>query len=453
MATILPFLYQTRTIQRFPKTRVSTPALRAFFHATTTAAAQRRKGQGLGGSAIPFEFPPGTEHHDPDIAMEDVPPGHQPTITPGERNAFERIFQEIATRGARATPSAKPAASALDTVIPSGAIKTQSPNKGNVESARDEIGIIMSDAAAAQAGSWRPAMQPFGPTHMVGQVSAAANPTKALMRFPPSLRQAARAALSAFETERAESSVGGEEAANDGQVAASPLMTAVEEEKRRVMERERVEKRLRGAKTDFELWGVMESEVFSLVQKLGLDKDPEAPKKRTKKSRGKKDIAAGGDAEKTFSMNIHGPLYPSYLVTALRLMDENFERSSPLALNILPRIKALGLQSYVLGVSTAFYNELARIYWYRHGNAEAVFNLLEEMRHSGLFCDNDTYSIVNDIANVFGRSANGAGGPFLRELVSMPEYEFALAPRIEHWMKTISAQAVERREEQNQQTQ
>lgn len=136
-------------------------------------------------------------------------------------------------------------------------------------------------------------------------------------------------------------------------------------------------------------------------------------------------------------MHIYGPLYPSYLLLALRLLDTQFARSSPLALHLLARVKELGVASYVLGVSTPFYNELARILWHRRGDPTAVFNLLEEMRVAGLYCDESTRDVVDSIDAFLQSVRQGQNGPFLGELATLPEFEFAVVPRVRHWLKTI----------------
>ena len=48
---------------------------------------------------------------------------------------------------------------------------------------------------------------------------------------------------------------------------------------------------------------------------------------------------------------------------------------SPLTFSLLPRIKELGLESFVLGVSTPFYNELLEIYWKRRGDLLGMMGL------------------------------------------------------------------------------
>jgi hypothetical protein len=222
-------------------------------------------------------------------------------------------------------------------------------------------------------------------------------------------------------------------------LALDPLSKDVQNEALRREERNRVDAKMRAAKNDFELWDVLEAEVFPLVHKFGLDEDASKTESSSKR---------GGKRKRDKSqlpLHIYGPLYPAYLLNALALFDTQFARSSPLALHILPRVKELGPASYVLGVSTPFYNELARVLWNRYGDPTAVFNLLEEMRVVGLYCDEGTRQVVLQIEQFLASVGQGHWGPFLRELASLPEYEFAVLPRIRHWMTTIQHHIIERR--------
>lgn len=146
-------------------------------------------------------------------------------------------------------------------------------------------------------------------------------------------------------------------------------------------------------------------------------------------------------------MEIYGPLYPMLLVTSLRLLDKHFSQPSQLALSVLPRVKELGVASYVLGVSTAFYNYLLGIYWGRYGDVSSVLAHLEEMRHAGLYFDKDTFSTVARVSSWLTEMANGEHGAFLREAMSMPEYEVALRSRLRHWTNEITRSIVERRDD------
>ena len=479
-ATLLPFLYQTRTLQRIPRRAFTTPVLRAFFRATskTTAGVHPRpRNQSLKGAAkiaaqraspdaIPFTFDADQE----EFGQESSEPGHEATITPLEQEAFGRIFEEISSRGLRP----RSIAAAPEPEPRRGFGASSARVEGDEEKAKIAINIVLQDAAATQNHSWRPIVQPFDPLNPVGQVaSTTADQNKALLRFPPSLRRAARMALGVFEADRkanvpylapemeASSSPWADDDAYDYQhepeakdyTTRSNLARTVEMESIRRIERRRVETIMRGAKTDFELWDVLEAHVFPMVDKLGLN-DKKTPAKAAKapasRGRKKKSVIEVEEQveevrETPLSMRIHGPLFPYFLLSALRMLDSSFSKSSPLALNLLPRIKELGLMSYVLGASTPFYNALATIYWKRYGNAEAVFNLFEEMRHAGLYCDEGTFAIIQGINFVFNRARNGDSGPFLKELVSLPDYEYAIRPRIKHWFTAVSIQIQEKR--------
>lgn len=470
-ATLLPFLYQTRTLQRLPRRALTTPLLRAFFHATATSRAdssepplrnQRLRGaartaaQRASPDAIPFAFGPDQHQFGQE---EGVPIGHEATITPLEQETFSRIFDEIASRGLRP----RSIAAAPEKEPRHGIGASSARVEGDEEKAKLAINIVLQDAAATQNQSWRPIVQPFDPLSPVGQLASTADQTKALLRFPPSLRRAARMALGVFEADRKaaspfpapetesmppvwedEDTPGLEQVPPEAKdyTTRSTLARTVEQESIRRIERRRVEKIMHDAKTDFELWDVLEAHVFPMVDKLGLNdkKTAKAPKESVKGAK-----KAAPVKEPTLSMRIHGPLYPYFLLSALRMLDSSFTKSSPLALNLLPRIKELGLMSYVLGASTPFYNALATIQWNRYGNAEAVFNLLEEMRHAGLYCDEGTFSVVHSISHVFNKAQKGNSGPFLRELVSLPDYEYAIRPRIKHWFTAVSIQIQEKR--------
>jgi hypothetical protein len=417
---------------------------------------------------IPFELPEGYEKEDTRTDAEiDAASGVRSTITPSERDVFNSIFEEIATRTkmslSPAATSQLPAsetdtstAEESATAGPSSffgfnegdgfAVRTQEPNPASI---RNSINIIVQDAAEIQSNTRRQMQKPFDPLHPLEQISSATEWEKALLRFPPSLRRAAQMALGTIQEDSAAQKLGNEaavpgESLTEGDRAAAqidmvldPLSKSVQNEALRREERNRVEAKMRAAQTDFELWDVLEQEVFPMVHKLGIDED--ASKAPAGSKRGRK-----RDKSK-LPLHIYGPLYPSYLLNALRLLDTQFARSSPMALHILPRVKELGPASYVLGVSTPFYNEHVRILWSRYGNPTAVFDLLEEMRVAGLYCDENTRQVVQQIEHFLGAVSQGRWGPFLKELVSLPEYEFAILPRIRHWLKTISVHIYERR--------
>lgn len=496
--TLLPFLYQTRTLQRLSRAGFSTPAFRALLHSSPShGKAQRdsRRPAGPRKEAIPFELPEG--YDDPRTGSksrsdDNAEPGApRSTITPSEQDTFNRIFEEIAERNKLRAPTsplapldnAQPGESS-DMASPSAPAPTQAAlgfegfgafddgfddtddfgvkaRGSDPTSIRDTINIIVEDAAAAHAGAKRNLSKPFDSLHPLEQTAGAKEWEKAMLRFPPSLRKAARMAMNVIESDKQAEKFAppprDQEMSKEQLLAAQidlvldPLAKSVQNEALRRRERNRVESLMRAAKTDFELWDVLEEEVFPMIKKLGISSgEHKAPEKRKRGRRRNKTDSAEPQAppdEDKLPMHVYGPLYPVYLLRALHLLDTQFERTSPLALNILPRVKDLGPASYVLGVSTPFYNELARILWTRYGDPTAVFDLLEEMRHAGLYCDEGTRSIVKSIEQFLDTIYHGRRGPFLRELASLPEYEFSVLPRVNHWKKTITTQIYERRGE------
>ncbi|KAI1117699.1 hypothetical protein F5Y14DRAFT_401562 [Nemania sp. NC0429] len=465
--TLTPFLYQTRTILRLPPPHRASAAVARSLHATA-----RRPGD----IAIPFDYevgPPG--EHAP--VADTAPRG---TITPTERQIFQRIFADIEARGL------KPAVELGDTT-PS----TIPPSR----SAR----LIMQQAAY-DAGQARPATV-TSPALLSG---AARDRAKALLRFPPELRSAASKALDTINRQAAMGPQGYDaydthDAHNAGSAAADhaaaeeddPLETnwkapahtfarTVELESKRQPERTRIEGLITSAASDFELWDVLEKEVFQMPARLGImkaaaqsdDPDPSAkPKKRGRKSASKSQSpgqtshdpdanleTSGVDASPAspdntpnaaepakLSLYVHGPLYPAYLLLALRQLDTAFAVPSPLVFSILPRIKELGLESYVLGVSTPFFNELLNIYWTRRGDLSGVLNLLEEMRHCGIYFDNRTASILNQMDTALSQLATAEDrAGFGKALMLMPDYEKSQRERIRHWHSAVDISANER---------
>ncbi|KAK4160513.1 hypothetical protein QBC43DRAFT_245462 [Cladorrhinum sp. PSN259] len=469
--TLLPFLYQTRTLQRLSRAGISTPAFRAYLHSSPIRrdypsrrpAVPREREE-----HIPFELPddfvplPPKQRPDPESFLlgED---GQKTTITPSEKEKFKAIFDEIAAKGGptlegeflpqHSYPPPTEAGPANTVESPDAAAETGAqspapPTDPALASFNETINVIIQDAAETQVRSRRHLQQPYDTGHPIQQTTAASEWEKALLRFPPSLRKAARRALGIIEADKQTERQPIPGAVPEGlglgeskRVAAQidllldPLAKSVQHEALRRAERNRVETLMDEAKTDFELWDVLEKEVFSLVKKLGLD-NTDQPAPISKKTRGRPRQV---ELPK-LPMHIYGPLYPTYLLNALRRLDSQFARPSPLTFSILPRIKELGPASYVLGVSTPFYNELARLKWYRYGDPNGVFNLFEEMRAAGLYCDQESLGLVKSIEAWMQEANRGINGPFAKELVSLPEWEHALKPRCRHWHITITLQ-------------
>ncbi|KAI2627611.1 hypothetical protein GGR54DRAFT_423034 [Hypoxylon sp. NC1633] len=450
---LLPFLYQTRTILRANPRR--TAAFARSLHATCRHL--RRSDD------IPFISELGGEETPSgQISSEPVRRG---TITPAERQVFERIFADIKARGLKPT------------------IQEDAPSHPAAE-ARPTL-LIMQQAAQ-DASQARPAQATSPNAHRV----AAQDRNRALLRFPPDLRAAASKALGAIEASPMavedrdyiaydEASIAASQWDDDGwKSPASSTDRTTELEAQRQPERARVEGLLAAAKTDFELWDVLEKEVFTMPAKLGLDRrasptDGTESTEPATRRRGRKkkttteettnisevrNVGVANDAEASeiapretdaeapkshalpqkLSLYVHGPLYPAYLLLALRRLNTAFHAPSLLAFSLLPRIKELGLESYVLGVSTPFYNELLDIYWTNRGDLSSMLDLLEEMRHCGLSFDRQTASILDRADSMLTTLASkGSPSSFGRIIMTMPEYERAVRDRIKQWIRVV----------------
>ncbi|KAI0381200.1 hypothetical protein F5Y04DRAFT_85860 [Hypomontagnella monticulosa] len=423
--TLLPFLYHTRTILRAnPQTAYN------FARSLHTTHRQLRARDD-----IPFVSGTGEEHPPPE-------PGRRGTITPSERQIFERIFADIKARGLKPT------------------LQDNQPSKATTQSTLQIIRQATHDDAAAQ----KPRPATIAAPNLLEAVHLERE--RALLRFPPELRAAAGRALGAIQTSTSASAPAlpngddiaydeasitvdqGDDYVNEGwKTPEQDATRAAELEAKRNTERNRVEGLIATTKTDFELWDVLNEEVFTMPARLGIGGSVEdKPKKRGKGRETTEDmeVADNEAADQGLSLYIHGPLYPAYLLLALRRLDTAFRAPSPLAFEVLPHIKELGLESYVLGVSTPFYNELLEIYWTRRGDLLGMMELLEEMRRCGLSFDAQTAAILDRVSWALSRSATKeASGSFAGAIMMMPEYGRNVRERLRAWREVVESSIVE----------
>ncbi|KAI0845383.1 hypothetical protein F5Y00DRAFT_246450 [Daldinia vernicosa] len=467
-STLLPFLYNTRTILRV------NPRIPLTFSRSLHATRRQLKE----GDEIPF-----ASYVPRDVDTPPEQPHRRGTITPSERRIFERIFSDIKARG-------------LKPFVP--------------ETSGTRTTLSIMQQAVQDASQIRPAaVDAPGLSDSSTQTR-----DKALLRFPAELRAAASKAFDTMQPSDSRRAADSRRADDDdiaydeASIAASRgdpdddegwkvpshiLERAAELEAKRYPERTRIEGLITAAETDFELWDVLEKEVFSMPARLGfrgyasklVEAETEAAKNKTETVTDSEivddaedmaaaegvaaaeDVAADEDVaaalesadapkitpEETdvtstendtpsqeLNLYVHGPLYPEYLLLALRRLDTAFRTPSILAFSMLPRIKELGLESYILGVSTPFYNELLEIYWIRRCDLSGVLNLLEEMRNCGLQFDAQTVSFLGRVNTALTMLATReAPSSFARALMSLPEYNRSVRHRIRHWHEAVEA--------------
>ena len=192
-------------------------------------------------------------------------------------------------------------------------------------------------------------------------------------------------------------------------------------------------KRMSNAKTDVALWETLKSDVFNDFEKLEkagvLEKQQtesrsndgsatpsgDSATQNSKKKKGKKKDKQKNKmtkAEKKEVQNLPDvdtfrANYPHLLVVAVQQLRRDFPTSS-LALTVLAETKALGLVSYILGASTALYNESLDILWSTYLDLGAVDRLLQEMDNGGIDFDGQTLALLDKI---FKDCTNMAGLP------------------------------------------
>lgn len=321
---------------------------------------------------------------------------NESTITPNEAEIFKGIFDEIA-QGRMPAAKKRP----LDT----GLGGTQSPLSAL---AQPEDTMARSIVEQARVTDFR---------------------DKFLRRYPTSLRMAAQKALGLFELDVEEP--GSQSMMELDQSSKKLWDERLRYDRARNEERERVEGLMQACKTDRELWSFLEAEVFSLPRRLGII-EAEVPAKAPKRGGRKKQTQPQPVAEEDKRvMDIHGRLYSHFLNRALTLFDTAFSLPSSYAFALLPRIKELGLPSYVLGVSTPFYTRLAQIHWERHGDATSALDLLQEMNETGLYPDADVETLLTTIRNHLHGCTWGAQGPFVMAMMEAPPYDGALVHRLD----------------------
>lgn len=314
------------------------------------------------------------------------------TITLEERHTFEAIFEDIYKRTQAGTMNASGKAQARELQA----------KKIDPSAAKQKLATILNDGKPAQ------------------EVEEQSHGSMAdLKSYPQALRAVAAQALGLTKKPGA-----------SGKAPKVTKKVATAQDLERTKERERIEKLLVNAPSDIALWAVMEKEVFSLIPRLGLGVEAEksaGPTIRDRRTRKGKLLAAeaavdaskqaearseaapsstpDADAEqpKKLEMAVYSPLYPSLLLRSLQLLNSGFQKSSPLTLNVLPRIKSLGLASHILGASTPFYNELMRVYYYTYSDFKGVAKLLLEMLNSGQEMDQDTHKVVMEIVRMQAR--------------------------------------------------
>lgn len=179
-----------------------------------------------------------------------------------------------------------------------------------------------------------------------------------------------------------------------------------------VAQKDRIEALLAAAKTDVELWNVLETELFSPIQLLDLDKktaDFRLSTSGNSKEANKLAEDATINSYREDHVAIITYIYPIILRTALDHLTKSFP-ASILPFSILPRIKRLGRTSYILGASTTLYNGIINLTYKTYTDFHRVDELLQEFDPAGLEFDDQTLEILQAIERAGRRGLQGRDG-------------------------------------------
>ena len=188
------------------------------------------------------------------------------------------------------------------------------------------------------------------------------------------------------------------------------IQASVAENNRRVM------MKISEAKTDMEIWNVLETDVFTLIkQHESQRKDREEQEKPKKRKRGgslsKADVEAAGAKEKKQSLQareknfqqaeteaILSSNYGDYCLAAMRTLRRTYP-ASPYLMNLLPTIKRLGPISHVLAGSIDLYNEILFLLWSQYSDLHGMADLITEMGNQGIESNEITLRILRMVSS------------------------------------------------------
>jgi hypothetical protein len=363
--TLLPFLYQTATIQQWK------PATRPIARRNITSRSKP-------GDDIPFEdtdgkLPP---------TLEEAQSARKTTITDTERAAFEKLYKTFNTQG-------------------QGRPKGKSGEHEELDQVADEYYEDDEDSSSSSLDK------------IFDDV----------LQGSPRMQNAQRNNRNLeYRTSNVEGFSAGKEAqapVSDTLHNKKKLAAKVEKEKIRKLrmeERERVDKLLKSAQTDRQLWQILEREVFDQLRKLDLDETNSSKKERSKANTPK--IKSKSAANSIVDTRVLFPNYPHHLLTAVSTLRTHFP-ASPLALTILPTIKSLGRSSYALGATPKLYKYLLRTAWIQQSSYAMMDTLLTDMETNIVEFDAEILEVLDAVIKEHDTAKNGQLGREMQMVYGM----------------------------------
>jgi len=380
-STLLPFLYQTRTLQYHrdgQPQRNTQPGRRS--QRRFSVIAHRRADH----DAIPFERPPDstldTDSRSLNPALHSLSKFtkyQDTTITNSEKAVFDRIFKDIAS------------ASAVQRDEP------QDEADLEVGAYFEDLDQIFDDAISSH--------ERMEAAEVRASVDQPSYPRHPLLEGMPGLGSLSQQLPPPKDWGRP---------GRIGSESISDLSSAHQQHRTKVFGM------FEAAQTDVEVWRVLETEVFTLVHELDarMKEHEKAAKGKSTKAGlpssqtpkvgrpSKKSLATAKSGEAntpkalppTVLLSILTKEYPLYLVACCRLLRRSFPLS-PYPLAMLSHVKRLGPLSYVLGASANLYNETLYLLWVTKNDLHGMADLLQEMRNQGVESNDVTVAFLKAV--------------------------------------------------------
>jgi hypothetical protein len=244
--------------------------------------------------------------------------------------------------------------------------------------------------------------------------------------------------------------------------------------KMRGEEKKRIQALMEAAKTDLELWQVMEREVFEPIREMKLDEENK-PKARAQTSQKRKKkgtsttegiFASAASPQDVDSLQngvavpstqevsttdsspvdydkyrrdprIAFPNFPAHLIFLARVLRASYP-SSQLPLSILPALKSLGRAPYALGATTTLYNIIIGTAWTQYSSYTYIDTLLADMDNGGIEFNLATLNLLDEILSEWNRLRKGGLGPTALAIYRM-EYYTEGAKKLQSW-REVAAQ-------------
>ncbi|KAH8727940.1 hypothetical protein GQ44DRAFT_703220 [Phaeosphaeriaceae sp. PMI808] len=200
-------------------------------------------------------------------------------------------------------------------------------------------------------------------------------------------------------------------------------------------EYQRVKGLFEAAQTDDELWNVLEREIFEQLRSIDLDR-PESMTPPPVRAQGVNWNPSGPVDPASIDKRFLFRNCPRNIIKALVVLRENFPAST-LPFSIVPTIKAIGRAPYALCITTILYKQLIRTAWIQQSSYTLIDELLSEMDANVISFD---FGILTLLDSIITEHEQARGGSFGREMqmVSNMDLHMEGITKIRAWRNFVA---------------